>query len=96
MIQHSQTHSAKDAEMSTRKHTQCAHMKRKYFSMCLCHLTLSALQSSLQRNAAVESMAMKSRHDRQIVGAKMKVFSRKRRRGVGGLWWGKERSYLQA
>lgn len=42
--------------------------KRNDISMCLCHLTLSAHQDSLQRKAAVEWVAMKSRHDPQIVG----------------------------
>lgn len=52
-------------------HTQ----KGKYISMCLCHMTLPAYQSSLQWKAAVESVAMKSRHDPQIVGANMKALS---------------------
>lgn len=53
--------------------------------MCLCHSTLSAYQTSLQRKVAVESMAMKSRHDPRIVGAKMKALSyRERERDRGG------------
>lgn len=55
--------------------------KRNDISMCPCHLTLSAYQNSLQRKAAVGWVAMKSRHDPQIVGANMKAL---RKREGGG------------
>lgn len=44
-------------------------------------MTLSAYHSSLQRKAAVESVAMRSRHDPRIVAANMKALSYR----VGGL-----------
>ncbi len=72
---HTQAHTSKDGEMSLCKHTQSAHTKRKYISMCLRYMTLSAYQSSLQRKAAVESAAMKCRQDPLIVGANMKALS---------------------
>lgn len=58
--------------LHTRKHTRCAphtqthsHMSADttYILMLLCQITLSAYQSSLQSEAAVESVAMKSRYD---------------------------------
>lgn len=52
--------------------------------MCLCHMTLSAYQSSLQRKAAEESVAMKSRHDPRIVGGNMKVLSYQGEKVDGG------------
>jgi len=55
------------------KHAGSAHSKGKYISTCLCHLTLSANQSSLQGEEAVESEAMKSRRDPEIVGGNMKA-----------------------
>ena len=50
--------------------------------MCRCHTTLRDNQSSLQGKAAVESVAMKSRHDPRIVGANMKALGY-REGGVG-------------
>lgn len=52
--------------------------------MCRCHTTLWYIQSSLQGEAAVESVAMKSRHDPRIVGANMKTLGYREGGGVGG------------
>lgn len=50
--------------------------------MCRCHTTLWYIQSSLQGEAAVESVAMKSRHDPRIVGANMKTLGYREGGGV--------------
>lgn len=80
------THTSKDGKMNLCKHTQSAHTQRKYIFMCLCHMTLSAYQSSLQRKAAEEWVAMKSRRDPRIVGNHMKVFGYQGERGVSTNW----------
>lgn len=81
-------HVSKDGEMSLRKHMLFAHTKRKYISVCLCHTTLLAYQSSLQGKVAVETVAMESRHDPQIAEANMKALSYGRERGRKGSWGG--------
>lgn len=55
--------------------------------MCRCHTTLWYIQSSLQGEAAVESVAMKSRHNPRIVGANMKTLGYREGGGCWRWWW---------